>query len=199
MAWNDSLWNTEIRQRILAKLTGYRYEHTLGVERAAIALAEKYGADPQKAACAACFHDITKRLSCEEQLNLCDKYGIIPNDVEAAEWKMLHGVTAAAIASHEYHLPQDIVEAIACHTAGRANMTILDKILYLADYIDDTRSFDGVETARALAWENMDKALLYCFDQSLEDLVKRRKLIHVNTVLARNELVANGVTKYQIP
>ena len=92
------LCNDEMRQGILARLRGYRYEHTLGCERAARKLAERFGGDPEKAGVAALLHDITKHLSPQEQLNLCEKYGIIPCTVEKSELKMLHGKTAAAIA-----------------------------------------------------------------------------------------------------
>ena len=191
------LWDETIRQSILGRLSGYRYTHTLGCERAAKRLAQTYGGNVERAAFAACLHDITKRLSRDEQLYLCDKYDIIPCDVEKVEWKMLHGKTAAAIARREYGAPQDVVDAIACHTTGRAGMTTLDKILYLADYIEDTRDFDGVEPARALAKRDMDQALLYCFDSSISDLVERGKLIHADTIAARNDLIAQGVTRAQ--
>lgn len=188
------LWNETIRLSILGRLSGYRYTHTLGVERAAIRLAQQYGCDEEKAAMAACMHDITKRLSREEQLYLCEKYDIIPGDVEKTEWKMLHGKTAAAIAKHEYGAADDVTEAIACHTAGRAGMTLLDKIVYLADYIEETRDFEGVEQARRLAKEDIDRAMLYCFDSSIYDLLERNKLIGADTIAARNELVAQGVS-----
>lgn len=189
------LWDETIRQSILGRLSGYRYTHTLGCERAARWLAEAYGGDVQKAAFAACLHDITKRLSQKEQLYLCDKYDIIPSDVEKVEWKMLHGKTAAAIAVHEYGAPQDVADAIAYHTTGRRDMTLLDKIIYLADYIEETRDFDGVEPARALARKDIDQALLYCFNSSLADLVERSKLIHADTISARNDLLFRGVTR----
>lgn len=187
------LMNEKVRQSILSRLSGYRYTHTLGCERAAIRLAEQYGADPEKCAFAALLHDITKRLSREEQLYLCDKYDIISNDIEKTEWKMLHGKTAAAIAKAEYQAPDDIVQAIACHTTGRAGMTLMDKIIYLADFIEETRDFDGVEPARKLAKENLDCALLYCLDFSLTDLISRGKLVCMETVEARNDLIQQGV------
>lgn len=187
------LMNELVRQSILSRLSGYRYTHTLGCERAAVQLAERFGADREKCAFAALLHDITKRLSREEQLYLCDKYGIIPGDVEKTEWKMLHGKTAAAIAADEYRAPDDIVHAIAVHTTGCADMTLLDKIIYLADFIEDTRDFEGVEPARSLAQVDIDRALLYCFDFSLRDLVDRGKLICSETIEARNDLIRQGV------
>ena len=179
------------RQSILSRLSGYRYTHTLGCEKAAIELARRFGGDVEKAAFAAILHDITKRLSKEEQLYLCEKYDIIPCDVERVEWKMLHGKTAAAIAQHEYGAPQDVVDAIAYHTTGRANMTKIEKIAYLADYIEENRDFEGVKTARKLAYRDMDKALRYCFDSSLRELIHRGKKIHSDTVEARNSLLSD--------
>lgn len=188
------LCNELVRQSILSRLSGYRYQHTLGCEKAAVQLARRFGADEEKCAFAALLHDITKRLSREEQLYLCEKYDIIPCDVELIEWKMLHGKTAAEIARHEYGAPEDVCNAIACHTTGKAGMTLLDKILYLADYIEETRDFDGVEPARRLATHDLDRALLYCYDSSLADLVARGKLIHRDTVEARNDLILQGVS-----
>ena len=187
------LCNDEMRKGILSRLKGYRYEHSLGVERAAIWLAEKYGGDPEKAGVAAILHDITKHLSPQEQLNLCEKYGIIPCTVEKSEPKMLHGKTAAAIARAEYGMPEDVCTAIACHTTGRHGMTMLDKILYLADYIEETRDFPGVDKARKLAKHDIDRALLYCYDQTLIELVERGKLIHSDTIAAYNDMIRQGV------
>ena len=187
------LCDEKMRRDILSRLHGYRYEHALGVERCAIALAKKYGGDPALAGAAGILHDITKHLSPQEQLNLCEKYGIIPCTVEKSEPKMLHGKTAAAIARAEYHMPEDICDAIACHTTGRAKMTILDKILYLADYIEETRDFPGVEKARELAETSMDRALLYCYDQTLIELITRGKLIHSDTIAAYNDMIRQGV------
>ena len=179
----------EMRRDILSRLSAYRLKHTLGCEKAARKLAKKYGEDEEKCAFAMLLHDITKEYSKEEQLNLCEKYGIIPKDMEKQEWKILHGKTAAAIAVHEYGAPQDVADAIAYHTTGRGNMTKIDKIVYLADYIEENRDFEGVKTARKLANRDLDKALRYCFDSSLRDLVRRGKKIHVDTVEARNSLI----------
>lgn len=182
-------YDDETRRDILSRLSGYRLKHTLGCEKAARTLARKYGADEDLCAFAMLLHDITKTFSKEEQLNLCEKYGIIPNDVEKLEWKMLHGKTAAAIAADVYDAPEEMVHAIAYHTTGCAGMTLLDKIVYMADYIEENRSFDGVKTARKLAARDLDKAMLYGVNASLRDLLHRGKLIHIDTVEARNWLL----------
>ena len=187
------LCNDEMRKGILSRLHGYRYEHTLGCERAARLLAERFGGDVEKAGFAAILHDITKHLSPQEQLILCAKYGIIPCNVEKSEPKMLHGKTAAAIARVEYGAPEDVCEAIACHTTGKHGMTLLDKILYLADYIEETRDFPRVEKARELARLSLDRALLYCYDQTLTELIARGKLIHSDTIGAYNDMIYHGI------
>ena len=183
------LYDDEMRRDILSRLSGYRLKHTLGCEKAARELARKYGADEEKCAFAMLLHDITKTFSQEEQLNLCKKYGIIPNDVEKEEWKTLHGKTAAAIAKDVYGAPDDVVHAIAYHTTGCAQMNLLDKIVYIADYIEENRTFEGVKTARKLAARSLDQALLYGMNASLRELVQRGKLIQLDTVRARNWLM----------
>lgn len=187
------LCNDEMRKDILSRLRGYRYEHTLGCERAARKLAERFGGDVEKAGFAAILHDITKHLSAMEQLNLCEMYGIIPCAIETKEPKMLHGKTAAAIARQEYGAPEDVCAAIACHTTGKTGMALLDKILYLADYIEETRDFPGVEKARALAQVDIDCALLYCYSETLTDLISRGKLIHSDTIGAYNDMIFSGI------
>lgn len=180
---------------ILSRLSGYRLEHTLGCEKAAVALAKRWGADPEKCSFAMLLHDITKGFSCQQQLNLCKEYDIIPSDIEKNEWKMLHGKTAAAIAAREYGAPCDVSDAVACHTTGRENMTLIDKIVYLADYIEETRDFDGVEQARELAFQDIDLALIYCFDNTIRDLLDRKKIINMDTVAARNCLLLEIINK----
>lgn len=187
------LCNDEMRKEILSRLRGYRYQHTLGCERAAKKLAERFGGDVEKAGFAAILHDITKHLSAQEQLNLCEKYGIIPCNIETKEPKMLHGKTAAAIARQEYGAPEDVCQAIACHTTGKYGMKLLDKILYLADYIEETRDFPGVEKARELAQTDIDRALLYCYSETLTELIARGKLIHSDTIGAYNDMIFCGV------
>ena len=182
-------YDDETRRDILSRLSGFRLKHTLGCEKAARMLAQQYGADEEKCAFAMLLHDITKTFSQEEQLNLCEKYGIIPNDVEKEEWKTLHGKTAAAIAKDVYGAPDDVVHAIAYHTTGCAQMNLLDKIVYMADYIEENRTFEGVKTARKLAARSLDQALLYGMNASLRELVQRGKLIQLDTVRARNWLM----------
>ena len=179
---------THLRQKAKEHLSEYRYRHTLGCERAAVRLAERYGENPTWCAMAALLHDWTKEETVEQQLKLCDKYGIIPLELEKIAWKTLHGKTAAAVARSEFSAPEAVAQAIASHTTGRRGMTRMDQILYLADFIEETRDFDGVEPARQLAFENLDRAMIYCLEFSLRDLLERHLPIHPDTVDALNEL-----------
>ncbi len=178
----------KMRAEILEYLSGYRLKHTLGCEKAAVALAKKWGADEEAASLCALLHDITKKLSMEEQLKLCRKYDIIVDNIEKIEPKLLHGKTAAATARARFKISDEIYNAVFCHTTGKPDMTLLDKILYLADYIEENRDFDGVEKIRELAFSDLNEAMLFCFEMSLTDLIARRKLIHKNSVEALNFL-----------
>ena len=182
-------YDEKTRQDILKRLSGYRKKHTLGCEKAARQLAKQYGEDPDRCGFAALLHDITKGFSEEEQLYLCKKYGIMTCDVEKRAAKILHGKTAAKIAQEAYGIDAEMADAISYHTTGRKHMTKMDKILYLADFIEETRTFEGVEPARKLAKKDLDTALLYCFDFSIRDLLDRRLEIHLDTVEARNGLL----------
>ncbi len=182
-------YDEETRQDILKRLTGYRLQHTLGCEKAAYSLAQKYGADPERCAFAALLHDITKGFSAEEQLYLCEKYGIMTCDVEKRAAKILHGKTAAKIAQEAYGIDQEMADAISYHTTGRKHMTKMDKIIYLADFIEETRTFEGVKPARKLAETDLNQAMLYCLDFSIRDLLDRKLEIHLDTIEARNGLL----------
>lgn len=147
-----------------------RIPHVAGCEAEARRLANRWGEDADDAAEAGILHDITKKLSLEEQLILAEKYGIIFDKLERESTKLPHARTGAALARELYGVPDRIYGAIRWHTTGRPDMTLLEKIIYLADYIEPTRDFDGVELLRALAYENIDSAMILGLRMSLEEL-----------------------------
>ena len=179
-----------LRRQILPGLKPHRAEHTLGVEATAAALARRWGADENDAREAAILHDATKNLDLSQQLRLCGKYGIITDACERSSVGLLHAKTAAALAEAVYGAPAHICSAVRWHTTGRENMTLLEKIIYLADYIEPCRSFPGVDHVRALAREDLDAALLTAFRMSLENLKERGIEPHQNTLLALRWLSA---------
>ena len=115
-------------------------------------------------------HDITKKLSMDEQLILAEKYGIVFDKFERENIKLTHAITGAALSKELFGVPERIYSAIRWHTTGRADMTLLEKIIYIADYIEPTRDFEGVERLRQLAYEDIDSAMALGLRMSLEEL-----------------------------
>lgn len=173
-----------LRARTVSMLDARRVPHVRGTEREAVRLAERWGADPDDAAEAAILHDITKRLDRAQQLILCRKYGIMVDTAEAESEKLLHAMTGAAVARDEFGVPQAIYDAIRWHTTGKPAMTLLEKVVYLADYIEPTRRFEGVEPLRALAYEDIDSAMALGLDMCLNDLKRSGTVPHGATAAA---------------
>ncbi|MEG1632479.1 MAG: nicotinate (nicotinamide) nucleotide adenylyltransferase [Oscillospiraceae bacterium] len=159
-----------LREQSETYLKPKRVPHVRGCEQEAVRLAERWGAPADSAAEAAILHDITKALEQEEQLLLCEKYGIIIDTLERESKKLLHARTGAALARELYGVPDDIYEAIRWHTTGKPAMTLLERIVYLADYIEPTRDFQGVDELRRLAYENINSAMALGLSMSLEEL-----------------------------
>ncbi len=163
-----------------------RIPHIHGTEEEAVRLAQHWGACETDARRAGILHDCTKYLSLEEQLDLCRKYHVELDELEEQAVKLLHSKTGACIARYVFGENDDIYNAIFWHTTGKANMTCLEKILYLADYIEPNRDFPGVEELRALAYQDLDAAMLRGLEMSIRDLTQRGVSVHRHTMEARN-------------
>ncbi|MDR1821076.1 MAG: nicotinate (nicotinamide) nucleotide adenylyltransferase [Oscillospiraceae bacterium] len=175
-----------------------RVLHAAGCEEEALRLCERwYGASAtardadncaqfcREAQTAAMLHDATKKLALEEQLALCEKYGVKADEEEKRYANLLHGKTAAAIARAEFGVNERVAGAIAFHTTARADMNLLEKIMYLADYIEPTREpFDGLSELRQLAYENLDGAVYFSLCLTADDLKRRGIDIHKSTAEA---------------
>ena len=178
----------QLRPVALSYLKHKRIPHVLGTEQEAVRLAERYGADVEKARVAALLHDCTKKLSMEEQLALCEKYGIQLDELEQKALKLLHSKTGAAIARDMFGVDDEIYSAIWYHTTGHANMTKLEKIIYLADYIEPTRDFPGVDELRNVCYEDLDKGLLKGLEMTIEEMTAMGNPVHHATIEARDAL-----------
>ena len=179
---------TELRPIALSYLKAKRIPHVLGTEKTAAALAEKYGADTRKARVAALLHDSTKRLSMDEQLALCEYYHIELDAMERTTLKLLHAKTGAALARSVFGVDDEIYNAILWHTTGKPGMTLLEKVIYLADFIEPSRDFDGVDALRSVVWEDLDKGLAMGLSMTVEEMTGMGAPIHRNTLEALDDL-----------
>ena len=179
---------SRLRPVALSYLKHRRIPHVLGTEQEAIRLAERYGADVEKARTAALLHDCTKKLDMPAQLALCGQYGIALDELEQKALKLLHSKTGAAIARDVFGVDDEIYSAIWYHTTGHADMTKLEKIIYLADYIEPSRDFPGVNTLRKVCYEDLDKGLLLGLEMTIEEMTAMGNPVHRATVEARDWL-----------
>lgn len=179
---------SKLRPVALSYLKHKRIPHVLGTEQEAIRLAERYGADVEKARVGALLHDCTKKLDLPEQLALCERYGIPLDELERQTLKLLHAKTGAAIARDVFGVDKEIYNAILWHTTGRAGMTLLEKILYLADYIEPSRDFPGVDKLRTVCYKDLDAGLLMGLEMTIGEMNALGSPVHRATIEARDAL-----------
>ena len=173
-----------LRAEAYAMLKPSRIAHVRGCEEEAARLAARWDADETDARMAAIVHDCTKKEPLERQLELCRKYGLVPDAEEEKSAALLHSKTGAAVAKNVFGLPDRVCEAVKWHTTGKPDMSLLEKIIYLADFIEPTRSFDGLDRVRLLAYEDIDRAIAEAMRLSLENMGERGIEPHKNTVEA---------------
>lgn len=176
---------SELRAVSYSMVKARRIPHIRGTEGECARLALRWGADAGAARRAAILHDCTKYLTLDEQLKLCELYGIVTDSLEKVAVKLLHAKTGAAIAERVFGMPPEICDAIRFHTTGKPDMTTLEKVLYLGDYIEPTRDFPGVEGLRRLAYEDLDAALVMGFDMTVREMEALGSPVHERTLSAR--------------
>ena len=195
----------DLRGRIASKMSPKRLRHTLAVEDMAAKLCALFCPEETlKMRAAALLHDITKELDTEEQISLCQKYELPVTRADILSPKTFHARTAAALIAAEYPALADptVVAAVRWHTTGRVGMTLTEQLLYLADYIDASRTFHSCVVLRRYFWgadpEKMNaeermrllrQTLAFSFDLTMRDLLDDGALIAKETVEARNELM----------
>ena len=173
---------TWLRGKVMDYLDEYRVAHVAGCENEAVGLAQRWGEDPELAAEAAILHDITKRCSLEQQLQYCEKYGIMIDNSEMRNKSLFHARTGAALARDLFGIDDTVYEAIRWHTTGKPDMTRFEKILYLADYIEPTRDFEGIGELRALAYEDLDAAMALGLKMTIEEVRRAGRAVFVDTL-----------------
>ena len=162
----------KLRKQIRKAQTSNRYEHTLGVEYTAAALAMRYGADMEEAQLAGLLHDCAKCMSNDELLKFCEDHSIPVTAPERKSPFLLHGKVGGYLAEKKYKVKNpDVINAIICHTTGKPNMTLLEKIVFIADYIEPGRKRAvGLAEIRKLAFSDLDAALTQILGNTLDYL-----------------------------
>jgi len=163
----------ELEKVVISLLNPNRVNHVLGCRDTAVDLARHWGANEVDAARAGILHDITKAIDGPLQLTLCDAYGKILSDFSRKYPKTLHALTGSMVAERIFGENEEVVSAIQWHTTGKADMTLLQKIIYVADYMEPNRDFRGVEQLRERAYTDMDAALKLGLEMTLVHLANQ--------------------------
>ena len=184
--WTDEKIITLIR----SKLSTDRFNHSLNVADSAKELALSYGADADKAYTAGLLHDVMKNASEEEQLGVLSEAGIELMPVERENKKLWHAIAGAAYVKFVMGIDdRDIIRAVRYHTTGRSGMSLLERMVYLADYISADRNYNGVEDMRRLCKSDSDEAILYALTFGIPDLVSKGRVIHPDSIDLYNEVI----------
>lgn len=179
-----------IAEQLRSQLSEKRYIHSVGVSRTAARLARQFGADEQKAALAGLLHDCARALPDSRLLSIAEEWRLEIDSIERETPVLLHAKLGSLMATGEYGVKdREICQAIASHTTGGPGMTLLDQIIYLADFIEPSRVFPGVEELRNLTEASLNRALLAAYNQSVVHILHNDGLLHPDTIAGRNELV----------
>lgn len=170
------------------RLSQKRFRHSCNVARAARQLAQQYGADVEKAYFAGLVHDICKEIPFEEQYRLMTQGIFEPDLAELHSRKLWHGIAGAEFIRTEFDVQdEDILNAVRYHTVGRANMSLLEEIIYIADMISEERDYKGVERMRRLAAKDLQAAMQEALADALSSVLKKNGLLSQNTIEAYND------------
>ena len=190
-----------LRLSVKGRLSDFRWSHTAGVERMAARLADIYAPEKRNLLCAAALlHDITKEKKTDEQIEICTRYGYSLREDEIGSPAILHAITAALVIPYEYPelATDEIISAVRWHTTGREGMTLEEKIIYLADYIEDTRKYDECIALRNMffdakpenmtacaAEEHLDRVILRSLEMTVNDIKSKGGTVCTDTLLAQ--------------
>lgn len=204
---------SDLRQKITHNLSEKRAAHILAVEQMAVRIGQIYAPEKEMTLrAAALLHDITKELKKPEQLALCRQYGLVVTEQDLFTPKVFHARTAAALIPSEYpaFASNEIIGAVRWHTTGRRGMTLAEKIIYLADYIDDTRTYRDCVKLREMFWqarfsemteeekaEHLRKTLICSFDYTVKGLLNDGDPVVTETFEARNDLILEELRQKQ--
>lgn len=178
-----------IKEYLKKSLSAERYKHSIGVMKKAEELAQIYNVDEKEARLAGLTHDIAKEMDIGEYLTYAMKNQITLKKEDKQVVPVLHGIIGADMCKNKYGFTKKMQNAIRYHSTGRARMTMLDKIIFIADKIEENRNYDGIEEIRHLAVTNIDDAVKYFLDYTIQKCLNKKLPIHTQTIKARNYLI----------
>lgn len=185
-----------IRKEIEKMLKPKRFQHSLNVEKVGLKLCYIYGENKENCSIAAIVHDCAKYFTNEDLIENAKNYGIEIDEVQACTPELLHGPVGAKYARDKFGIyNEDILNAVTYHTTGRAKMSQLEKIIYLADLIEESRDFPEIKEIRRCSLNNLDEALILACNCTLNYILKSNSLIHPLTIEFRNSLILRGMHK----
>jgi len=162
-----------LREKAHSMLTPLRIPHVTACEKEAVRLAERWNVNTENAREAAIMHDITKKLDFSQNMCIIAEHGISDLNPLKHEEKLLHSITGSLLAQSEFGVSDEVADAIKWHTTGRAKMSMLEKVIYIADYIESTRDFPGIDILREAAYKDINKALTIGLNMTIDDLETR--------------------------
>ena len=181
---------------IKERLSSKRYEHSKNVSKEAVRLAKKYGADVEKAEIAGILHDITKEAEQEEQFAVIEKAGIELTELESSTPKLWHAISGSAYIKVNLGIDdEDIINAVRYHTTGRSGMSLLEKVIFIADFTSAERDYDGVEKMRKAADKSLEDAMIEGMSFTICDLADRKLPIAPDTFKGYNDVVCEKSNK----
>ena len=182
----------ELKEKLKKYITDEkRYAHSLGTMKMCKILADKYNVDVEKAEKAGLMHDVAKEIIDNEALKYVKENNIEITEVEEYNTKLLHGKIGADLCKKIYNFDEDMCNAIKWHTTGRADMSILEKIVFCADKLEENRSYENVDYYRKLALQDINQAILEIIDWTIKSNIEKGKLLLEKSIETRNYILIN--------
>ncbi len=177
----------QMTEKLKAVLEQRRFHHSICVMNSAVELATHYGADVQKARIAGLLHDCAKNLPVAELYNICERNGLQLDNITKKETGLLHAFAGAYILKDEYGVDdEEIFDAVFYHTVGKPDMSLLTKIIFIADCIEPSRESGWADDVRNKVFDDIDEALIIQLDNTIRSVLKKGTLLHTNTIDTRN-------------
>ena len=191
----ENIDTKQIIEKLNTMLKPKRLEHSINVAKCAIKLSEIYGYDKEKAYLAGLVHDCAKYFTKEQIDSYVEKYNIELDPLEVDNIALSHSIIGSFAIQDVFNIQDmDIINAVRYHTTGRENMSILEKIIFMADMIEEGRNFPGVDHLRELSFnKQLDKALITSFNNTIKFVIDNDQLIHPISVKARNYLMQENI------